>query len=293
MNKKDCVGIFGFGYCAAFLAFLLGKKNMKVLAASRQPNLSMSGHLANLELIDFSRKSAERVAKECNAILITIPPDETGHDPVLRQFEDVFLSFYDKFQWVGYLSSTGVYGDHQGQWVDETSELLCPSSSGKKRISAEKAWLNLYEKYRLPVHIFRLAGIYGPARCSIDKILSGRNYSLYKPNHVFSRIHVEDIAGALLLSMQNPAPGEIYNLSDDYPAAVHEVDAFAARLLGQSEPELIPVEQADLSELGKEFFLACKRVSAHKIKSRLGFTLKYPSYREGLEAILSGDSKMP
>ena len=284
MKHHLTLGIFGFGYSAASFAKLLNNQAYHILATSRQPEAGIK-LASNIELLQYNHDTAKKILDVCDAVLVTIPPDKEGNDPVLKAFESLFKKAGSNLRWLAYLSSTGVYGDHQGQWVDETSVFLNPGEAGKKRIHAEQAWLSLYQNHHLPVHLFRLAGIYGPGRSSIDKIKSGKQFSYYKKGLVFSRIHVEDIASALQLSLNHPTPGEIYNVCDDYPAATHEVDAFAAQLLGQAPPKLIPYEQGNLSPMGLEFFSASKRVSNQKIKQNLGFQLHYPSYREGLTAI--------
>lgn len=285
MKNHITLGILGFGYSAAWFAKRLSNQPYRILATSRQPEQA-NQFSANIELLQYNQDSVQKILDVCDAILVTIPPDKEGDDPVLKAFSTLFKKNGNHLRWLAYLSSTGVYGDHQGQWVDETSAFLNPGEAGKRRIHTEQAWLNLYQNYHVPVHIFRLAGIYGPGRSSINKILSGKAFSYYKKGLVFSRIHVEDIASALQLSLNQPTPGEIYNVCDDHPAATHEVDLFSAQLLGQAPPKIIPYDQANLSPMGLEFFSASKRVSNQKIKHRLGLQLRYPSYREGLTAII-------
>jgi len=182
--------------------------------------------------------------------------------------------------WLGYLSTTGVYGDWNGEWVDENSELRPNNERLKRRVAAENAWR---EKGG---HIFRLAGIYGPGRSAIDDVREGTARRIDKPGQVFSRIHVEDIAQAVVASMLKPSPGRIYNICDDEPAPSHEVVKFACELLGTVLPPLVPFAEAVLSPMGREFYSANRWVSNTRIKQELGITLKYPTYREGLKALV-------
>ena len=188
-------------------------------------------------------------------------------------------------EWLGYLSSTAVYGDHQGQWVDEDSVCDPKGASGLLRLEAEQAWLSVARSHQLPLHIFRLAGIYGPGRNPLQRMLLGKRYSVYKEGHVFSRIHIDDIVSVLLASMQSVQPLSIYNVADDEPEASHVVDAFAAALLNQAPLPLMPFETASLSIMEHEFYSNHKRVSNAKIKQALGCILAYPSYREGLKQL--------
>jgi nucleoside-diphosphate-sugar epimerase len=221
-------------------------------------------------------------------LLSTVPPTEKG-DPVLDALKND-INIMERFAWIGYLSTTGVYGDRQGGLVDETSPLLPSQARSLLRVRAEEEWLSLWHKYKLPVHIFRLAGIYGPGRSAIEQIRTGKARRIIKPGQLFSRIHVEDISGALLASLAKPTPGEVYNLCDDDPATPDEVISYAADLLAVPPPPAIPFEQAELSEMARSFYADNKRVSNQKIKTVLGYRMRYPSYREGLRAILSAES---
>lgn len=211
-------------------------------------------------------------------LLISIPPHETLGDLMLH-FHSEQLS---KLEWIGYLSTTGVYGDYQGAWVDEDSPLKPNLPRLERRAQAEQAWLNFH------AHVFRLAGIYGAGRSALDELLAGEARRIDKPGQVFSRIHVEDIAGVILASMARPQPGEIYNVCDDLAAPSAEVVAYAAELLRMPPPPLAPFEEAQLSPMARSFYEANRRVSNQKIKDRLGIRLQFPTYREGLRAIASG-----
>ena len=192
--------------------------------------------------------------------------------------------------WIGYLSTTGVYGDWQGAEVDERSELRGAKGRNRRRIEAEAAWLALQETQGLPVHVFRLAGIYGPGRSALDAVRAGRARRIDKPGHLFSRIHVADIATVLEASIARPNPGRVYNVCDDAPAEAAEVTAYACRLLGVVPPPLIPLEEAEMSPMALSFWEDSRLVSNRRLHEELGVTLAYPDYRAGLQAILAEES---
>ena len=190
-------------------------------------------------------------------------------------------------KWVGYLSTSGVYGNRGGDWVDEESPLEPTTARGQRRLEAERSWLRLHSDFGLPVHLFRLAGIYGPGRNTLLNLRDGSAKRIIKPGQIFSRIHVDDIAGVLAASMAKPNPGRVYNVCDDEPCPPQEVVEYAANLLGMSVPPEIPFEQAELSPMAKSFYADSKRVSNKRIKNELGYRLFYPNYREGLGALKS------
>ena len=190
------------------------------------------------------------------------------------------------FDWVGYLSTTGVYGDRGGARVDEASALRPTTTRGRRRVDAEAAWLGLHRDHGLPVHVFRLAGIYGPGRSQLDQVRAGRARRIVKPGQVFSRIHVDDIAAVLDASMQRPNAGAAYNVCDDVAAPPQDVVAYACRLLGVAPPPPVPIADAELGEMARSFYAENKRVDNGRIKRELGVTLAYPSYREGLAELL-------
>ena len=220
-------------------------------------------------------------------LLGSVPAEDAG-DPVLA-CHGGDIARLKSLRWVGYLSTTGVYGDRDGGWVDEESMLRPTGERGRRRVAAEAGWLDLWHRNRVPVHIFRLAGIYGPGRSAFDSLRSGRAQRIDKAGQVFSRIHVEDIAAVLAASMARPNPGAIYNVCDDDPAPPADVIEQAARLLGIAPPPLIPFEQAKLSDMARSFYADNKRVKNARIKEELGVDLAYPSYREGLAAILKSE----
>ncbi len=217
-------------------------------------------------------------------LLISTPPDDDGDPTFLTYAEDILK--IPTIEWVGYLSTTGVYGDRDGGWVDEDSELRPSSKRGSRRVRAEEQWLSLYESYGLPVHIFRLAGIYGPGRSALDSVRAGIARRINKPGQAFSRVHVEDIVQVLRASMRKPQPGSIYNVCDDESAPSHEVIAYACELLKRPAPPLIPYEEAQLAPMIQSFYCDNKRVRNNKIKQQLDVVLKFPDYKKGLKACM-------
>jgi nucleoside-diphosphate-sugar epimerase len=187
--------------------------------------------------------------------------------------------------WAAYLSTTGVYGDHAGGWVDEDTPLTPNTERGEKRVEAEAQWLDLWRETGFPIHLFRLAGIYGPGRNQLLSVLDGSARRIIKPGQVFSRIHVEDIARVLEASMAHPHPGRAYNVCDDEACPPQDVIAHAATLLGRPVPPDIPFADAELSPMARSFYADSKRVSNARIKAELGVTLAYPTYREGLATL--------
>ncbi|NCW62332.1 MAG: SDR family oxidoreductase, partial [Rhodobacteraceae bacterium] len=216
----------------------------------------------------------------CSHVLISAGPSENG-DPTLNDYRSVFVE--NRFEWVGYLSTTGVYGGTEGEWVDEETPLHPTTTRGQQRKSAEEAWS---EVPNLPLHIFRLAGIYGPGRGPFSKVKSGKAQRIIKKDQVFSRIHVEDIVQALCASIAAGTDGGIYNVCDDYPAPPQDVIGYAAELLDLPIPPAIAFKDANLSSMGKSFYAENKRVANERIKSELGVSLKYPDYKAGLDALI-------
>ena len=279
MNHLLC---FGFGFSARTLAARMDRKLWKISATSR----STEG-IASIERQGFHGLPFDgtlQIAPDVTHLLISAPPDDAG-DPVLRVFREQLRSLSGKLQWVGYLSTTGVYGDRGGDWVDEDSPLDPNTTRGQRRLEAEQDWLKLHSDHGLPVHLFRLAGIYGPGRNQLLSVLNGSARRIIKTGQIFSRIHVEDIAGVLVASIAKPHPGRAYNVCDDEPCPPQEVVEFAANLLGLPLPPEIPFEQANLSPMAKSFYADSKRVSNKRIKTELGYKLLYPTYREGLRAL--------
>ena len=276
---------FGLGYTGTALAQSLMADDWTVSGTCRtkehQNALADAGITAHV--FDRDHPMSPDVLAGATHILNSVPPDSHG-DPVL----DAMAAFVAEAQaqWVGYLSTTGVYGDRGGDWVDETAELAPTAERSHRRVMAEGTWFVLWRETSLPVHIFRLASIYGPGRSPLDQIRSGAGRRIHKPGHTFSRIHVDDIVAVLGASMAAPVPGSVYNVCDDEPASSADVMAFGCELLGVDPPPLVDFVDADLSEMAQSFYRDNKRVKNAKIKSELGVTLKYPNYRAGLASLV-------
>ncbi len=218
-------------------------------------------------------------------LLGSVPPDGEGDAVLDHHAADI--AGLRGLAWAGYLSTTGVYGNRDGGWVDETSELRPTGPRQRRRAEAEARWLALWREHGVPVHVFRLAGIYGPGRSALEAVRAGTARRVHKPGQVFSRIHVDDIVAVLRASMARPHPGAVYNVCDDEPAPPEDVIAYAAELLGVAPPPLVPFEEAELSPMARSFYADNKRVRNERIKAELGVRLRYPDYRAGLRALLA------
>lgn len=276
-----CIFMFGFGYTANALASPLISNGFRVIGTSRNPDKRHIDH-PNMTFVDFNGLTLEHGLSEATHLLISIPPTSAGNDLVLTHYSDLIKKHASSLQWIGYLSSTSVYGDHHGDWVDETSPCIPHTPTGIARLSAEQAWLSFAKEYQLPLHVFRLSGIYGPKRNAIERLVQGKKQSIFKNDQVFCRIHVDDIASTLVASINAPNPLSIYNISDDEPAPAHEVDRYAATLLGREPPSFVAFSEAHLSPMEQEFYSNNRRVSNLKIKKELNVSLKYPTFIEGL-----------
>ncbi|KPP89100.1 MAG: nucleoside-diphosphate-sugar epimerase [Rhodobacteraceae bacterium HLUCCA08] len=270
----------GHGYSAQALARHLGP-GWRIIGTTRSADTARALERDGIEALTWPGSDLLPALDAASHVLTSIAPDADG-DPVLRRISDALLDRKDGFTWVGYLSTTGVYGDHGGDWVDEDTPLAPSTERGRHRVAAEAAWRAL----GLPLHIFRLAGIYGPGRGPFAKVRNGSARRIVKPGQVFSRIHVDDIAQVLAASMTRPDPGAIYNLCDDDPAPPQDVIEEAARLLGLPPPPEIAFDRADLSPMARSFYAESKRVRNDRIKRDLGIRLIHPDYRSGLRALL-------
>jgi len=282
---------FGLGYTALALARRLQAEGWRVAGtcreAARQEELVRLGIAARLFDRDRPLADARSLLAGFTHLLSSVPPDEAG-DPVL-DLHGPDITSRSELAWIGYLSTTGVYGDRQGGWVDEESALRPTGERGRRRVAAEAGWRALGQRAGLPAHVFRLAGIYGPGRSAFDALRAGRAQRIEKPGQVFSRIHVADIVRVLCASMARPRAEAIYNLCDDDPAAPADVIAHAAALLGVPAPPLVPFAEAKLSEMARSFYDDNKRVRNDRIKQELGVRLTFPDYRAGLAAIRAAE----
>lgn len=276
---------FGHGYSAQALERLLLPQGWRIIGTTRSADKARELARTGVEMLVFPDDEAigaiRSALSRSTHVLVSAGPTERG-DPVLSVLRDDFARAAPALSWVGYLSTTGVYGDHEGGWVDETTPLAPSTIRGQWRKAAEEGWAAVPD---LPLHVFRLAGIYGPGRGPFAKLQNGTARRIVKAGQVFSRIHVDDIAQTLAASIAKPDPGAVYNLCDDDPAPPEDVLAYAANLLGVSVPPEVPFDQADMSPLARSFYAENKRVRNDRIKAELGVTLKYPDYRAGLRAL--------
>lgn len=275
--------IFGFGYTSHFLAEKMTQMNFQVTATTRDKNTLGFTNAYNCDVIHFSGESIERALATASHLLISTPPMHDVGDPVLANFGMLLKKYCKNIEWVGYLSSTSVYGDHNGAWVDESCKPITPGKQGVLRLSAENEWCSFAQAHQLPLTIFRLAGIYGPERNVLARLMAGKKDTIVKEGHFFSRIYVDDIVTAIIASMQNPRQGTtIYNVADDEPAPNYVVDEYAASLLELPRLHRIAYENAILSPMADEFYSHNKRVSNVKLKTELDLQLAYPTYKKGL-----------
>lgn len=281
---KNTLLSFGHGYSAQALGRVLIPLGWHVIGTTRDAeNLpAITGQGAEAMLWPGSDMSG--ALARATHLLISAAPDESG-DPVLNALREKIATATD-LQWVGYLSTIGVYGNHDGGWVDEDTPLTPATGRGQLRVEAEAAWQALAAETGMPLHIFRLAGIYGPGRGPFAKVRRGTARRIVKKNQLFSRIHVEDIAQVLLASINRPDPGRIYNVCDDNPAPPQDVIAYAAQLLGLPVPPAEDFETAEMTPMARSFYAESKSVRNSRIKEELGVALRYPTYREGLKALL-------
>jgi nucleoside-diphosphate-sugar epimerase len=273
---------FGHGYSAQALAQLLQPKGWHITGTTQGERKAPVG-FANHIMI-WPGEDVRPYLNRATHLLISIAPDAQG-DPVLRALGRVIAEHARRLEWVGYLSTTAVYGDRQGDLVDETTAPDASTERGRLRVQAEAEW----QATGLPLHIFRLAGIYGPGRGPFAKVRAGTARRIIKRDQVFSRIHVEDLAQGLAASIAHPNPGAIYNFCDDEAAPPQDVIAHAAQLLNVPVPAAECFETARMTPMARSFYAESKRVCNSRLKSELGVRLKYPNYRVGLQALLRAE----
>lgn len=276
---------FGYGFSAQALARLLRAENWPISGTSRDPDkiAAMAASGVNGHLWNGEDPLDPEIFANVTHMLVSIKPDDAG-DPVVRALKPLAARL-SGLRWLGYLSTTGVYGDRGGDLVDEDTPPDPSTERGRRRLAAEREWQAVAALHDLPLHIFRLPGIYGPGRNQLESILSGKARQVMRPGQVFSRIHVDDLARALRASIDRPDPGRIYNICDDEAAPPWEVLRHAAKLLGLPPPPEVAPDDPALSATRQSFYVESKRVSNARMKAELGVTLAYPAYREGLKAL--------
>lgn len=273
----------GYGYSAEALARRLIAQGWRVIGTTRSTEKAEKMRAEGIEALLWPC-DLEAALEGVTHLLTSVSPDAEG-DPVLRDGGRAVLEAA-KLEWVGYLSTTGVYGDHDGGWVDEETPTGPATERGQRRVLAEGEWLGIDG---LPVHVFRLAGIYGPGRGPFAKLRKGVAQRVIKKNQVFSRIHVEDIATVLEASIARPDPGRVYNVCDDDPQPPEVVLEHAAEMLGMAPPPAIAFEEAKMSPMARSFYADSKRVRNDRMKDELGVKLAYPTHMDGLRAILEAE----
>jgi nucleoside-diphosphate-sugar epimerase len=268
----------GHGYSAQALARRLLPQGWQIIGTTRTEAGAKALRATGVEALVWPDADLSRALAKATHLLTSAAPGDS--DPVLQAVGPQIAG--SALKWVGYLSTTAVYGHHNGDWVDETTPLAPTTARGAARVQAEADWTAL----DLPLHIFRLAGIYGPGRGPFEKVRDGSARRIHKAGQVFSRIHVDDIARVLHAALLRPHPG-VYNVCDDDPASPEDILGLAAEMLGLPPPPIVPYEQAEMTPMARSFYAENKRVRNDRIKTVLGVTLDYPTYREGLAAILA------
>jgi nucleoside-diphosphate-sugar epimerase len=278
--------IFGLGYSGLEIARLARAAGWSVAGTCTSEQKAAELRADGIEAHCFDGTTALPAGAMDGAshVLCTIAPGTTG-DPALRTCSRLLR----QARWLGYLSTTGVYGDQGGGWVDEATPAKPGQPRSIERLAAERAWQALGLEAGVAVDVFRLPGIYGPGRSAVDQAKAGTARRIDKPGQVFSRVHVEDIAGTVLMAISGAHAGAIYNVADDLPASTSDVVAFACELLGKPVPPAIPWQQAEptMSAMARSFYAETRRVKNDRIKNELGVVLRYPTYREGLRAIVA------
>ena len=268
----------GYGFSARALTPLLHPLGWSITGTTRSAEKAEAMRAEGVTSIIWPGTDLDDALQAASHLLISAAPSPDGGDPLLASVD--FNAH--RFDWVGYLSTTGVYGNHDGAWVDESTPLTPSTRRGALRVAAESAW----QATDLPLHIFRLAGIDGPGRGPFSKVRNGTARRIIKAGQMFSRIHADDIAQVVAASIAQPRPGAIYNLCDDDPAPPQDVLAYAAELLGLPLPPEVDFDSAEMTPMARSFYEENKRVRNDLIKSELGVRLKYPSYKEGLQSLL-------
>ena len=286
MNR---VLIYGYGYVARFLSEKIIANGNTVLATTRDPN-KINVQIDKLTLIHPDKVNSILVdyGDEITHLIISVPPNESG-DIFLKQYKDSLLNM-SNLKWIGYLSATNVYGDHNGEYVSEFSSLKGTTSKGINRIKAESQWTEHSKENNLPLHIFRIAGIYGPERNIYKRIKLNKFNHIIKNNQYFSRIYISDLVNILFASMNKPNPINIYNIADDMPSSMCDVVEFICQKTSCTIPEKISFEDLDKKQQQDSFYSENKRINNRLLKEDLGIILKYPSYREGYEEIIKDDN---
>lgn len=287
MTTPKTLFCFGLGYSAMALSRRLDAAGWTIRGTCRKPARKAALGALGISAALFDGEAPMEptdLIDGATHVLLSIPPGADG-DPAFRHHaEDIAAT--GTVEWVGYFSTTGVYGNRDGGWVDETSDLRPGSERSQRRVDAERDWLAWGEKNDIAVQIFRLPGIYGSGRSAVDQVKAGTARRINKPGHVFSRIHVEDIATVVAASIARPEPGGVYNVCDDEPAAPADIVTYICELLSQEPPPVILYDEAEMSPMAQSFWSDNRRVRNNRIKDALGVELDFPNYRIGIRGIL-------
>ncbi len=289
LNSQKTVLIFGYGYTASYIAKRLLNNQNIVYGTSRTASINFEFDSNAVNIIKYDSKLLNQIIDKITNIVISIPPDDNG-DVVIRNYAKLLLNAKN-LKNIIYLSSTAVYGNHDGKIVNENSELKYLSKRACNRVLAEKQWREFGANADILINILRLSGIYGDGRSALDVVKSGKARSIFKANHVFSRIHVQDIAQIITEIIKTNDKFEIYNLADDEPCGTYEVNNYAAMLLNVEAPEIVDIEHVELSEMMREFYADNKIICNKKIKNKLGINLRFPNYRNGLDHIFTSNNR--
>lgn len=270
--------IYGYGYTASYLAETLNIENYLIIGSSREEKKFNSDN-KKVKFINNSQVYNCLLKDDITHILVSVPPNDLG-DIFIQNYRDI-ITKNKNIEWIGYLSATNVYGDHNGELVSESSQTKPKTKKGINRLVAEKQWLELISKFNLPIKIFRLAGIYGPNRNIKERLIKGLVKNIFKEGQFFSRIHVEDIANILNLSMNNITKNKIYNLADDFSCNLNVIIEYLCEKNSLIKPAQIDFDDMSLDYKKESFFLENKRVDNSLVKKDLLKNFKYPSFKEG------------
>lgn len=290
MTKPARLFVFGGGYLGAAAAREALQRGWTATVSSREQTRRKALQDQGLAAIDPAEQAAlDRAVAAASAVLVTCPPDAQGC-PGARALLPALSRTRAYPDWIGYVSSSAVYGDRGGGWVLDDDALNASSLDGARRVRAEREWLDAGRGMGLTVQLFRLPAIYGPGRSPVDRLRAGTARLVRKPGQVFNRIHVDDAVAGLFASIARPRPGAAYNLADDEPAPADAVIEWAARRLGLPVPAEVSLDDPEVSDAMRRFYLDSKRISNARAKAELSWRPRYPTYREGLEAIIAAPS---
>lgn len=276
--------VFGGGWLGGAAAREALKRGGRALVTSRDPERRRELAAGGVTALDPADDALDAAIGEADALLVTAPPDVDGCPAVRRLAHGLTQNAAPK--WIGYISSTAVYGDRAGGWVFEDEPLNAASLAGARRVLAERQWTDIAAETGAVVQVFRLPTLYGPGRSPVDRLRDGTARLVRKPGQIFNRIHLDDVLSGVFAGMAHPA-ADVFNLTDDEPTAADVVLEWAAARQGLPLPPETALDDPSASDAMRRFYLDCKRVSNARAKAVLGWRPAYPSWREGLEAIIA------